>query len=141
MNQLTLTPTLVSRWAKSMLFLQASLTARMLLLLALVVLAVFPHESFAQTITFPKVDIDGVDDDSTGSEILVAFFKWAARIVIWGVMGWAGIICLKTIIASWQEQKSKEAGRWSALVADTFGSVVMVILVIAIGLWILSFIK
>ncbi len=141
MNQLSLQPTLTSRWNLFLSAVDAATTARLIMLFALLGAVLLPSDVLAQTVTFPKVDVDGVDDDSTGSEILIAIFKWGGRFVIWGVMGWAGIVCLKTILASWQEQKSKEAGRWGALVADTFGSVIMVIVVIAIGLWVLSFIK
>lgn len=141
MNPLSLQPGLSRRWTLAIASYEHFISSRLFLLCALAVIALLPSVSFAQEVTFPTVDIDGVDDDSTGSEILVAIFKWAGRIVIWGVMGWAGVTCLKTILASWQEQKSKEAGRWGALVADTFGSVVMVMVVVAVGLWILSFIK
>jgi hypothetical protein len=141
MNPLSLQPGLSRRWTLAIASYEHFISSRLFLLFALAVIALLPSVSFAQEVTFPTVDIDGVDDDSTGSEILVAIFKWAGRIVIWGVMGWAGVTCLKTILASWQEQKSKEAGRWGALVADTFGSVVMVMVVVAVGLWILSFIK
>ena len=141
MNQLSLQPGLASRWAMAISSGERFISNRLFLVFALAVIALLPSMSFAQEVTFPTVDIDGVEDDSSGSEILVAIFKWAGRLIIWGVMGWAGITCLKTILASWQEQKSKEAGRWGALVADSFGSVVMVMVVVAVGLWILSFIK
>ncbi len=140
MKQLTLQPGLSTQLSMTLSAHSGWVFSRWLLALLIPVIFL-SNDLHAQTVTFPEIEIDGVDDDSSGSEILIGAFKWAARLVIWGIMGWAGIICLRTIIASWQEQKSKEAGRWSALVADAFGSVVMVMVVVLIGLWILSFIK
>lgn len=140
MKQLTLQPRLSTQLSMTLSTHSGWVFSRWLLALLIPVIFL-SNDLHAQTVTFPEIEIDGVDDDSSGSEILIGAFKWAARLVIWGIMGWAGIICLKTIIASWQEQKSKEAGRWSALVTDAFGSVVMVMVVVLIGLWILSFIK
>jgi hypothetical protein len=95
---------------------------------------------FAQTITMPEVDITGIDEDSDGSEILIVIFKFIARIAIWIVMGIAGLVALKTILKSWNEQKNNDQGKWGAVVGDSLGSLIMVILVIAVGTWVLTFI-
>ena len=56
-------------------------------------------------------------------------------------MAISGLVALKTILKSWNEQKSNDQGKWGAVVGDSLGSVIMVILVIAIGTWALTFIK
>lgn len=98
------------------------------------------NSAFAQTITMPEVDITGIDEDSDGSEILIVIFKFIARIAIWIVMGIAGLVALKTILKSWNEQKNNDQGKWGAVVGDSLGSLIMVILVIAVGTWVLTFI-
>lgn len=95
----------------------------------------------AQDLTMPKVNITGIDDSSDGSKILIVIIKFVARIAIWIAMAVAGLVALKTILKSWNEQKSNDQGKWGAVVGDSLGSVIMVILVIAIGTWALSFIK
>jgi hypothetical protein len=92
-------------------------------------------------ITMPTVDIDGIDDDSDGAEIVAIILKYIARIAIWIAMLLAGLVALKTILKSWNEQKSNDQGKWGAVVGDSLGSVIMVILVIAVGTWILSFLS
>ena len=54
-------------------------------------------------------------------------------------MLYAGFVALKTILKSWNEQKSNDQGRWGAVIGDSLGSVVMVIFVIAVGTWVLRF--
>ena len=95
----------------------------------------------AVDITMPTVEIDGVDEDSDGASILVTIIKFIARIAIWIVMAGAGLVALKTILKSWNEQKSNDQGKWGAVIGDSLGSVVMVILVIAVGTWVLSFLS
>lgn len=95
----------------------------------------------AQEITMPTVEIDGVDEDSDGASILITIIKFIARIAIWIVMAAAGLVALKTILKSWNEQKSNDQGKWGAVIGDSLGSVVMVILVIAVGTWVLSFLS
>lgn len=95
----------------------------------------------AQDLTMPKVNITGIDDSSDGSKILIVIIKLVARIAIWVAMAVSGLVALKTILKSWNEQKSNDQGKWGAVVGDSLGSVIMVILVIAIGTWALSFIK
>jgi hypothetical protein len=95
----------------------------------------------AQEITMPTVEIDGVDEDSDGASILITIIKFIARIAIWIVMAMAGLVALKTILKSWNEQKSNDQGKWGAVIGDSLGSVVMVILVIAVGTWVLSFLS
>lgn len=95
----------------------------------------------AVDITMPTVEIDGVDEDSDGASILVTIVKFIARIAIWIVMAGAGLVALKTILKSWNEQKSNDQGKWGAVIGDSLGSVVMVILVIAVGTWVLSFLS
>lgn len=92
-------------------------------------------------ITMPTVDIDGIDDDSDGAAILIVILKYIARIAIWIAMLLAGLVALKTVLKSWNEQKSNDQGKWGAVVGDSLGSVIMVILVIAVGTWVLSFLS
>lgn len=92
-------------------------------------------------ITMPTVEIDGIDDDSDGASILVTILKYIARIAIWIVMMGAGLVALKTILKSWNEQKSNDQGKWGAIIGDSLGSVIMVILVIAVGTWVLTFLS
>lgn len=92
-------------------------------------------------ITMPTVEIDGIDDDSDGASILVIILKYIARIAIWIAMLLAGLVALKTVLKSWNEQKSNDQGKWGAVVGDSLGSVIMVILVIAVGTWVLSFLS
>lgn len=95
----------------------------------------------AQTLTMPKVNITGIDDTSDGSTIVIVIIKFVVRIAIWIAMAMAGLVALKTILKSWNEQKANDQGKWGAVVGDSLGSVIMVILVIAIGTWALTFIK
>lgn len=95
----------------------------------------------AQNLTMPKVNITGIDDQSDGSTIVIVIIKFVARIAIWIAMAISGLVALKTILKSWNEQKSNDQGKWGAVVGDSLGSVIMVILVIAIGTWALTFIK
>lgn len=93
----------------------------------------------AQDITMPTVSIDGIDADSSGDTILITIIKFVARIGIWAAMVIAGFVGLKRILGSWNEQKQNDQGRWGAVISDSIGSIIMVILVIAIGTWLLSF--
>jgi len=93
----------------------------------------------AQDITMPEIDIDGIDEDSDGADILIIILKFLGKIAIWGAMLYAGFVALKTILKSWNEQKSNDQGRWGAVIGDSLGSVVMVIFVIAVGTWVLRF--
>jgi hypothetical protein len=92
-------------------------------------------------ITMPTVEIDGIDADSDGASILVIILKYIARIAIWIAMLLSGLVALKTVLKSWNEQKSNDQGKWGAVVGDSLGSVIMVILVIAVGTWVLSFLS
>ncbi|QEY16065.1 hypothetical protein D0C16_08760 [Cellvibrio sp. KY-GH-1] len=94
---------------------------------------------YAQDITMPEIDIDGIDEDSDGADILIIILKFLGKIAIWGAMLYAGFVALKTILKSWNEQKSNDQGRWGAVIGDSLGSVVMVIFVIAVGTWVLRF--
>jgi hypothetical protein len=98
------------------------------------------NSAIAQSITMPEVAIAGIDEDSDGSEIVITIFKFVAKIAIWIAMAVAGLVALKTILKSWNEQKSNDQGKWGAVVGDSLGSLIMVILVIAAGTWILTFI-
>ncbi|WP_331351266.1 hypothetical protein [Cellvibrio sp. UBA7671] len=89
----------------------------------------------------PTVEIDGIDADSDGASILVIILKYIARIAIWIAMLLSGLVALKTVLKSWNEQKSNDQGKWGAVVGDSLGSVIMVILVIAVGTWVLSFLS
>ena len=102
-------------------------------------LALFVLNGYAQDINIPQVNIDGIDEDSTGDEIVVTIIKYVARIGIWAMMLAAGIVALKTILKSWNEQKQNDQGRWGAVMTDSIASVVMAVGVIAIGIWVLTF--
>jgi hypothetical protein len=97
------------------------------------------NAAYAQDITMPEIDIDGIDEDSDGADILIIILKFLGKIAIWGAMLYAGFVALKTILKSWNEQKSNDQGRWGAVIGDSLGSVVMVIFVIAVGTWVLRF--
>lgn len=92
-------------------------------------------------ITMPTVEIDGIDEDSDGASILVTIFKYIARIALWVVMVIAGFLAGKTVLKSWNEQKSNDQGKWGAVIGDSLGSVIMVIFVIALCSWLLTFIS
>lgn len=92
-------------------------------------------------IDIPTVEIDGIDEESDGASILVIILKYIARIAIWIAMLLAGLVALKTVLKSWNEQKSNDQGKWGAVIGDSLGSVIMVILVIAVGTWVLSFLS
>ncbi len=112
-------------------------SVKLLVLLALCVVST----ANAQNITMPTVNIDGLDDDSAGDEILIILFKYVARIVLWVMMIISGYLALKRILISWNEQKANDQGRWGAVVGDAIGSIVMVIGVIALCTWLLSFLS
>lgn len=95
----------------------------------------------AQDITMPTVDIAGIDADSSGDAIIITIIKFVARIALWSLMVIAGGICIKRILGSWNEQKQNDQGRWGAVVSDSIGSVIMVILVIALCTWLLTFLQ
>lgn len=95
---------------------------------------------FSQSITMPEIQIDGIDEDSNGADILIVIVKFLAKIAIWGVMLYSGFVALKTIVKSWNEQKSNDQGRWGAVIGDSLGSVIMVLFIIAVGTWLLTFI-
>lgn len=92
-------------------------------------------------ITMPTVEIDGIDEDSDGASILVIIFKYIARIALWIVMVLAGFLAGKTVLKSWNEQKANDQGKWGAIIGDSLGSVIMVIFVIALCTWLLTFIS
>lgn len=106
---------------------------------SLLLVAMFASMAHAQNVNIPTVDIDGVDEDTNGADIVIVIVKFIAKIVIWGAMGFAGFVALKTILKSWNEQKHNEQGRWAAVIGDSLGSVIMVILVILVGNWVLKF--
>lgn len=95
----------------------------------------------AQDITMPTVEIDGIDEDSNGADIIIIILKYLGKIAIWGAMLYSGFVALKTILKSWNEQKSNDQGRWGAVIGDSLGSVIMVIFVIAVGTWVLGFLS
>ena len=92
-------------------------------------------------ITMPTVEIDGIDEDSDGASILVIILKYIGRIALWIVMLLAGFLAGKTILKSWNEQKANDQGKWGAIIGDSLGSVIMVIFVIALCTWLLTFIN
>jgi hypothetical protein len=114
----------------------SAFTLRSILCLGLLV----SGAAHAVDISMPTVDVDGVDDDADGATIVVVIVKYVVRIAIWACMVVAGIVCLKNILKSWNEQKSNDQGKWGAVVGDSLGSVIMVILLIALGTWALTFI-
>lgn len=137
MLKLVSLPQLLSARARAKIQVFKKSLPSLLLLIGLVAVA----GANAQEITMPTVEIDGVDEDSDGASILITIIKFIARIAIWIVMAMAGLVALKTILKSWNEQKSNDQGKWGAVIGDSLGSVVMVILVIAVGTWVLSFLS
>lgn len=137
MLKLVSLPQLLSARARAKIQVFKKSLPSLLLLTGLVAVA----GANAQEITMPTVEIDGVDEDSDGASILITIIKFIARIAIWIVMAAAGLVALKTILKSWNEQKSNDQGKWGAVIGDSLGSVVMVILVIAVGTWVLSFLS
>jgi hypothetical protein len=137
MLKLVSLPQLLSARARAKIQVFKKSLPSLLLLTGLVAVA----GTNAQEITMPTVEIDGVDEDSDGASIVITIIKFIARIAIWIVMAMAGLVALKTILKSWNEQKSNDQGKWGAVIGDSLGSVVMVILVIALGTWVLSFLS
>ncbi len=137
MLKLVSLPQLLSARARAKIQVFKKSLPSLLLLTGLVAVA----GANAQEIIMPTVEIDGVDEDSDGASILITIIKFIARIAIWIVMAMAGLVALKTILKSWNEQKSNDQGKWGAVIGDSLGSVVMVILVIAVGTWVLSFLS
>lgn len=118
----------------------ALFTKRSALQLALMAcVGVLAFTANAQDITMPTVAIDGIDADSSGDTILITIIKFVARIGIWAAMVMAGFVALKKILSSWNEQKQNDQGRWGAVISDSIGSIILVILVIAVGTWLLTF--
>ena len=110
--------------------------------LLLILTAMFLSASVnAQDITMPKVELDGVDEDTTGDSIVIIALKFVARIAVWAVMVGAGIVALRNIIKGWMAQKNNDEARWGAVIGDVIGNAVMVIFVIAFGTWVLTFLK
>lgn len=109
--------------------------------LLLVVGCLLVSSANAQDITMPTVEIDGIDEDTDGANILVVILKYIGRIALWIVMIVAGFLAGKTILKSWNEQKANDQGKWGAIVGDSLGSVIMVIFVIALCTWLLTFIS
>lgn len=95
----------------------------------------------AQDITMPTVEIEGIDENTDGANILITVFKYIARIVLWILMVVAGFLAGKTILKSWNEQKTNDQGKWGAVIGDSAGSVIMVIFVIAVCTWLLTFLS
>lgn len=127
-----------SRALLSRCLLALSATPAKLVLLLVLWGAGFAH---AQDITMPEVNIDGIDEDSSGDQILIVIIKFVARILLWAMMVIAGMITLKKILSSWNEQKSNDQGRWGAVVGDSIGSIIMLIGTIAICTWLLTFLN
>jgi hypothetical protein len=108
--------------------------------LLLILTAMFFSASVsAQDVTMPTVDIDGVDEDTSGDSIVIIVLKFVARIAVWAVMVGAGIVALRNIIKGWMAQKNNDEARWGAVIGDVIGNAVMVIFVIAFGTWVLTF--
>lgn len=89
--------------------------------------------------TMPQVNIEGVDEGTSGDGIVVAIFKYIGMIVLWLLMGIAGIIGVKNIAKSWNAAKQNDEGRWGAVAGDVIGNTIMVIAVIALGTWVSGF--
>ena len=87
----------------------------------------------------PTVEIDGVDEDTSGDSCVIIILKFVARIAVWAVMVGAGIVALRNIIKGWMAQKNNDEARWGAVIGDVIGNAVMVIFVIAFGTWVLTF--
>ena len=92
-------------------------------------------------ITMPTVEIDGIDADSDGVDIFAIIIKYIGRFALWVIMLIAGFLAGKTILKSWNEQKMNDQGKWGAIVGDSLGSVIMVIFVIALCTWLLTFLS
>ncbi len=102
-------------------------------------LSLLALNGYAQDVTMPTVGIDGIDGDSQGDEILITIAKFVGRIAIWAMMCIAGFLAIKSILKSWNEQKQNDQGRWGAVIGDSVGSIILAILVIAIGTWVQGF--
>jgi hypothetical protein len=137
MLKLVSLPQLLSARARAKIQAFKKFLPSLLLLTGLVAIA----GANAQEITMPTVDIDGIDEDSDGADIIIIILKYLGKIAIWGAMLYSGFVALKTILKSWNEQKSNDQGRWGAVIGDSLGSVIMVIFVIAVGTWVLSFLS
>lgn len=137
MLKLVSLPQLLSARARAKIQALKKCLPSLLLLTGLVAIA----GANAQEITMPTVDIDGIDEDSDGADIIIIILKYLGKIAIWGAMLYSGFVALKTILKSWNEQKSNDQGRWGAVIGDSLGSVIMVIFVIAVGTWVLSFLS
>ncbi|AQT61903.1 hypothetical protein [Cellvibrio sp. PSBB023] len=137
MLKLVSLPQLLSARARAKIQALKKFLPSLLLLTGLVAIA----SANAQEITMPTVDIDGIDEDSDGADIIIIILKYLGKIAIWGAMLYSGFVALKTILKSWNEQKSNDQGRWGAVIGDSLGSVIMVIFVIAVGTWVLSFLS
>lgn len=135
MLKLVSLPQLLSARARAKIQALKKFLPSLLLLTGLVAVA----GANAQDITMPTVEIDGIDEDSDGADIIIIILKYLGKIAIWGAMLYSGFVALKTILKSWNEQKSNDQGRWGAVIGDSLGSVIMVIFVIAVGTWVLSF--
>lgn len=138
MLKLVSLPQLLSARARAKIQALKKFFPSLLLLTGLVAIAAGAN---AQEITMPTVDIDGIDEDSDGADIIIIILKYLGKIAIWGAMLYSGFVALKTILKSWNEQKSNDQGRWGAVIGDSLGSVIMVIFVIAVGTWVLGFLS
>lgn len=137
MLKLVSLPQLLSARARAKIQALKKLLPSLLLLTGLFAVA----GANAQDITMPTVEIDGIDEDSDGADIIIIILKYLGKIAIWGAMLYSGFVALKTILKSWNEQKSNDQGRWGAVIGDSLGSVIMVIFVIAVGTWVLGFLS
>jgi hypothetical protein len=102
----------------------------------LAILLAITQPSMAQDFELPSVDITGVDDDSTATEIVYAIIRYGFQFGLWIFVLIAGGVFIKNVVKAINKVRKDEDGKWGDVVGEIAGNAVVVILIIALATWV-----
>lgn len=103
-------------------------------------LAISSQMSLAQVVfNNPEVAVTGLDGNQDPMQIFFIVFRYLGQGVIWLIMILTSFVMLKNIMKSINKVRRDEDGKWAEVVGDVVGNVVIMVLIIALGLWVNSF--
>ncbi len=102
-------------------------------------LALAANSTFAADWDIPGVSaIDGLADADDPGEMIQILGKWLLKVVLWVAALGTGVIVVRNILKAIQKVHRDEDGKWSSIIGEIIGNVVVFLAVLAIAAWLLS---
>ncbi len=102
-------------------------------------LALAANSTFAADWDIPGVSaIDGLSDAEDPGEMLQILGKWFLKVVLWVAALGTGAIVIRNIIRAINKVHRDEDGKWSSVIGEIIGNVVVFLAVLGIAAWLLA---